>query len=65
MRSLTDSQYGLVLSGLNADQGQVVMSDGNVKQASSADLQATLKEHDEATGGNIFGVNQHITVPTY
>ncbi len=65
MRSLTDGQYGLVLSGLNADQGQVVMSDGNVKQASSADLQATLKEHDEATGGNIFGVNQHITVPTY
>ena len=65
MRSLTDSQYGLTLSGLNADQGQVVMSDGNVKQASSADFQATLKEHDEATGGSIFGVNQHITVPTY
>tara|TARA_B100000614_G_scaffold262753_1_gene298234 strand:+ start:5138 stop:6151 length:1014 start_codon:yes stop_codon:yes gene_type:complete len=63
--SITDSQNGLILSGLNADQGQVVMSDGNVKQASSADFQATLKEHDEATGGNIFGVNQHITVPTY
>jgi len=28
-------------------------------------LQAALKEHDEATGGNIFGKNQHITVPTY
>ena len=63
--SITDGQNGLVISGLDADQGQVVMSDGSVKQSSSADLHAALKQHDEATGGNIFGVNQHITVPTY
>ncbi|MDC0050670.1 type II secretion system GspH family protein [Verrucomicrobia bacterium] len=63
--SIIDSQNGLVLSGLSADQGQVAMSDGSVKQSSTADLHAALKEHDEATGGNIFGVNQHITVPTY
>jgi len=63
--SITDGQNGLVLSGLDHGQGQIVMSDGSVKMSSSADLQAALKEHDEATGGNIFGKNQHITVPTY
>lgn len=62
---VTDSQNGIAMAGLDDGQGQVVMSDGSTKQSTSADFGAALQEHEEATGGNVFGKNQHITVPVF
>ena len=64
-RDVTDSQNGIAMAGLDDGQGQVVMSDGSTKQSTSTDFGAALKEHEEATGGNVFGKNQHITVPVF
>ena len=62
---VTDSQNGIAMAGLDDGQGQVVMSDGSTKQSTSTDFGAALQEHEEATGGNVFGKNQHITVPVF
>ena len=42
-----------IMSGLDDNQGQVSTADGSVKQASSADLGATIKSHAEAKGGTL------------
>jgi len=42
-----------IMSGLDDNQGQVSTADGAVKQASSADLGATIKSHAEAKGGTL------------
>jgi prepilin-type N-terminal cleavage/methylation domain-containing protein len=48
-------QYGkrYLMSGLDADQGNVSLSDGSVKMASSADLAAIIQAHAQAKGGNL------------
>ena len=48
-------QYGkrYLMSGLDADQGNVSLSDGSVKMASSADLAAIIQAHGAAKGGNL------------
>ena len=48
-------QYGAkyLMSGLDADQGNVSRADGSVKMATNADLASTIQSHATATGGNL------------
>ena len=56
---------GIVINGLNHNQGQVALSDGSAVQIDSADLQKLVREHGEAEGGVISGKNEHITRPFF
>ena len=63
-RQVTTSA-GIVINGLNHNQGQVALSDGSAVQIDSADLQKLVREHGEAEGGVISGKNEHITRPFF
>ena len=54
-----------VVSGLDADQGNLVMADGGTKQANDSDMTAQLKAHMEATGGTLITKTAWAMRPTF
>ena len=53
------------VSGLGAGEGNYSLSDGSVKQASDADLQAQVAAHMGETGGTLTEQHAGAMIPTY
>ncbi|MDG2214788.1 MAG: type II secretion system protein [Verrucomicrobiota bacterium] len=52
-----------IMSGLDADQGNTVLSDGSTKQASNVELAGQIKKHVEVTGGTLTQQNTALVRP--
>jgi len=52
-----------IMSGLDADQGNTVLSDGSTKQANNVDLAEQIKKHSEVTGGTLTQQNTALIRP--
>ena len=52
-----------IMSGLDADQGNTVLSDGSTKQANNVDLAEQIKKHMEVTGGTLTQQNTALMRP--
>jgi len=52
-----------IMSGLDADQGNTVLSDGSTKQASNVELAGQIKKHAEVTGGTLTQQNTALVRP--
>ena len=60
----TDNYGKFTMGGLDADQGTYALTDGSVKQSSSAELAGGAKAHASSTGGTLTRQSLSIMRPT-
>ena len=65
VRALSNNGKHYTVSGLGAGEGNYSLSDGSVKQASDADLQAQVAAHMGETGGTLTEQHAGAMIPTY
>ena len=65
VRALSNNGKFYTVSGLGAGEGNYSLSDGSVKQASDADLQAQVAAHMGETGGTLTEQHAGAMIPTY
>ena len=65
VRALSNNGKHYTVSGLGAGEGNYSLSDGSVKQASDADLQAQVAAHTAETGGTLTEQHAGAMIPTY
>ena len=65
VRALSANGKHYTVSGLGASEGNYSLSDGSVKQATDADLQAQVAAHMAETGGTLTEQHAGATIPTY
>jgi hypothetical protein len=56
-----NSKY--IMSGLDADQGNYVLSDGSTKQSNDVEFGAAVKKHMAVTGGTLTQQNTALMRP--
>jgi hypothetical protein len=52
-----------IMSGLDADQGNYVLSDGSTKQSNNVEFKEAVKKHMEVTGGTLTQQNTALMRP--